>query len=86
MTTFANGTEFLMVGGMKASTMMKVVEEYMRLDNNTQLKFSFDKYKVVHTRKKTLTIFAKLSEASEKLNRAIGIDEERENKTKIITV
>lgn len=66
MTTFANGTKLLIVGGMKASTMMKVVEEYMRLDNNMQIKFSCDKYKLVHMKKKTL--FAKLLEASEKLN------------------
>lgn len=66
MTTFANGTKLLIVGGMKASTMMKVVEEYLRLDNNMQIKFSCDKYKVVHMRKKTL--FVKLLEVSEKLN------------------
>lgn len=66
MTTFANGTKLLIVGGMKTSTMMKVVEEYLRLDNNMQIKFSCDKYKVVHMRKKTL--FVKLLEVSEKLN------------------
>lgn len=60
MTRFANGTKLPTVGKMKASTVMKAVEEYMKLDNNIQIKFSFDKCEVVHGGK--LTIFAKLSE------------------------
>lgn len=47
MTGFANGTKLPIVGKMKASTMMKAVEEYMRLGNNMQIKFSFNKCIVV---------------------------------------
>lgn len=47
MTGFANGTKLPIVGKMKASTMMKAVEEYMRLRNNMQIKYSFNKCIVV---------------------------------------
>jgi len=33
---------------MKASTMMKAVEDYLRLGNIIQIKFSFDKSTVVY--------------------------------------
>lgn len=40
MSRFASGTKLLIAG---ASTMMKAVEEYMKLGSNMQIKFSFDK-------------------------------------------
>lgn len=47
MARFTNGTKLPRVGKMKASTMMKAVEKYMKLGNNMQIKLNFDKYEVV---------------------------------------
>lgn len=40
MTRFANGTKLPIVVQIKASIMMEDVKDYIRLDNNMQIKFS----------------------------------------------
>lgn len=60
MTRFASGTKLPIVGKMKVCTMTKAVEEYMRLGNNIQIIFIFDKCEVVHGGKKPLNCIYKI--------------------------
>lgn len=74
MSMLANCTKLPIAGKLKASTMMKAVEGYIRLCNNIWIKFIFDKCEVV-SKRKTLILYWHNYQRTWSI---LGIDEERE--------